>query len=172
VCPPALSPWGWRLPTRRTLARWPGWVHIPYCRAAAHQHGLPAGLPALSGVGPPSTPPAPYQHVPVHVSTSYRSRPSPQEPGQVHSQVRDTCHRPPLRSWAEGVRGTSSKGSFGGNLRRELRQASTPVDGADRGNQPIHRRVDTISKQYQARQHPQGGTQDDSDYGGGAPWES
>ncbi|MFD7707970.1 hypothetical protein ACFV6E_05075 [Streptomyces sp. NPDC059785] len=27
--------------------------------------------------------------------------------------------------------------------------ASTPVDRADRGNQPISRRVDTISKQYQ-----------------------
>jgi hypothetical protein len=87
---------------------------------------------------------------------------------------------------------------FEGDLRRELREASTPVDRADRGNQPIDRRVDTISKQYQvgsARPHrtTRGGTaqgsgrqgsstqhsttqdsgsgQDGSD-GGGAPWES
>ncbi len=40
---------------------------------------------------------------------------------------------------------------------------------ADKGNQPISRRVDTISKQYQddsSKQH-----QDDIE-GGGAPWES
>ncbi|GGX17021.1 hypothetical protein GCM10010383_53990 [Streptomyces lomondensis] len=59
---------------------------------------------------------------------------------------------------------------FEEELHRELRQASTPVGRADRGNQPIDRRVDTISKQYQAS-GPQGSTQDGSD-GGGAPWES
>jgi hypothetical protein len=52
---------------------------------------------------------------------------------------------------------------------------STPVDGADRGNQPIHRRVDTISKQYQVSGNvtgkASGTTQDGSHYGGGAPWE-
>ncbi|GJF21290.1 hypothetical protein SHO565_18540 [Streptomyces sp. HO565] len=70
-------------------------------------------------------------------------------------------------------------GEFEEELQRELREASTPVDGADRGNQPIDRRVDTISKQYQvdsARTHgttssTQGSGQDGSD-GGGAPWES
>jgi hypothetical protein len=66
----------------------------------------------------------------------------------------------------------SRPGEFEEELRRELRQASTPVDGADRGNQPIHRRVDTISKQYQAVQYPLCGVQDGSSYGGGAPWES
>lgn len=46
-------------------------------------------------------------------------------------------------------------------------------DGADRGNQPIDRRVDTISKQYQAVRRPQGGKYPyGSSYGGGAPWES
>ncbi|EFE68338.1 predicted protein [Streptomyces viridosporus ATCC 14672] len=58
--------------------------------------------------------------------------------------------------------------------RRELRQASTPVDRADRGNQSIDPRVDTISKQYQvnsARHGARRSTQDGSD-GGGAPWES
>ena len=29
VCLPVLAPWAWRLPTSRTLARWPGWIHIP-----------------------------------------------------------------------------------------------------------------------------------------------
>jgi len=47
-------------------------------------------------------------------------------------------------------------------------RASTPVDGADRGNQPIHPRVDTISKQYQVSST----VRDGSHYGGGAPWES
>ncbi len=52
-------------------------------------------------------------------------------------------------------------------------KTSTPSDRADRGNQPIDRRVDTISKQYQQYQagNAQGSEQDGSD-GGGAPWES
>lgn len=29
VCLPVLAPRAWRLPTSRTLARWPGWIHIP-----------------------------------------------------------------------------------------------------------------------------------------------
>lgn len=45
------------------------------------------------------------------------------------------------------------------------RHRMTPVDRADRGNQPISWRVDTISKQYRL------GTQSGDD-GGGAPWES
>ena len=75
---------------------------------------------------------------------------------------------------------------FGEEPRRERRQASTPVDRADRGNQPIHRRVDTISKQYQVEQcrvagpvretGRDGGTHgsrtQDGNGGGGAPWES
>jgi hypothetical protein len=70
------------------------------------------------------------------------------------------------------VGGRSSKDGFEGNFRSELRPASTLVDEADRGNQPIHPRVDTISKQYQVRQRPQGAKQDGSDIGGGASWES
>ncbi len=75
--------------------------------------------------------------------------------------------------------------AFEGDSRRELREASTPVDRADRGNQPIERRVDTISKQYQvdsARETvPRAGSEHDSSThgsgqdgsdGGGAPWES
>jgi hypothetical protein len=51
--------------------------------------------------------------------------------------------------------------------------ASTPVDEADRGNQPIYRRVDTISKQYQvSRTQHDGKTRSDGNDGGGAPWES
>ena len=61
---------------------------------------------------------------------------------------------------------------FDAELRRELSEASTSVDRADRGNQPISRRVDTISKQYQAMRYPPSGKQDGSSYGGGAPWES
>ncbi len=77
-------------------------------------------------------------------------------------------------------------------------QTPTSVDGADRGNQPIYRRVDTISKQYQVsstKQHESttrttdgpgtihrirgagntgdtGKTRSDGHDGGGAPWES
>lgn len=93
------------------------------------------------------------------------------------------------------TRGSNPEGprEFEEEPRRELREASTPVDRADRGNQPIDRRVDTISKQYQvdsARTHrttrsgtapgsstqhsttqDSGSGQDGSD-GGGAPWES
>ncbi|GAA3500363.1 hypothetical protein GCM10019016_074690 [Streptomyces prasinosporus] len=87
--------------------------------------------------------------------------------------MRDTGLRPPLRSMAER-RAPARPKEFEEEPRRELRQASTPVDRADRGNQPIDRRVDTISKQYQlgsARPGVRGSTQDGS-YGGGAPWES
>src|SRR5690606_20068933 len=71
----------------------------------------------------------------LHVSTSYRSSPSTQEQGGVHSRVRDTGLRPPLRSMAETARAraTGRAEEFEGESRRELRQASTPVDGADQG---------------------------------------
>ena len=98
---------------------------------------------------------------PVHVSTSYRSRPSLQMADEVHSPVRDTGLRPPLRSMqglrAGGVRGERPEGTP---------EASTPIDRADRGNHPIFRRVDTISKQYQV------GSTQGSSKGGGALWES
>lgn len=92
----------------------------------------------------------------VHVSTSYRSRASPQEQGRVHSQVRDTGPRPPLRSLAgcttpcapvrhggqahgeaEKWPRRSSKGSFAGNFggvdtRRRGRQGE-PADFPARG---------------------------------------
>lgn len=74
---------------------------------------------------------------------------------------------------------------FEGEPRRERRQASTPVGPGGRGNQPIDRGVDTISKQYQLcgarnsapgsrrgrRSRRQGSTQD-GNAGGGATWES
>ncbi|GGQ43173.1 hypothetical protein GCM10010243_39310 [Streptomyces matensis] len=87
--------------------------------------------------------------------------------------MRDTGLWPPLRSMAER-RAPPRPMEFEEEPRRELRQASTPGGRADRGNQPIGRRVDTISKQYQvsgARNRARGSTQDGSD-GGGAPWES
>jgi hypothetical protein len=159
VCPGRLPLGGRRLPTRRTLARWKGWVHIPYRRRQTPRRTFDV--------------PATYRRVPVHVSTSYRYPLSPQEAVGVHSQVRDTGLRPPLRSLAgvlKRLRAAVLREEFEEELHRELRHASTPVGRADRGNQPIDRRVDTISKQYQAS-GPQGSTQDGSD-GGGAPWES
>jgi hypothetical protein len=175
VCLPAPCLAVRRLPTPRTLARGPGWIHIPSPRPGPHQHrhiARPRARPQTTRAAEPS---ATYQRVPVHVSTSYRYPASPQEPVRLHSRVRDTCLRPPLRSLAGlrpyGVSEESSKGSSQGNFDRR-RHPSTPVDRADRGNQPIHRRVDTISKQYQVRQYPQRGMQDGSSYGGGAPWES
>lgn len=162
VCPGCLPLGGWRLPTPRTLARWKGWVHIPCPRRQTPHRTFDV--------------PATYQPVPVHVSTSYRYPPSPQEGVGVHSQVRDTGLRPPLRSmqaYRRRLRAAVPPEEFEEELHRELRHASTPVGRADRGNQPIDRRVDTISKQYQQNpaSGPQGSTQDGSQ-GGGAPWES
>ncbi|GAA4101567.1 hypothetical protein GCM10022284_45730 [Streptomyces hundungensis] len=49
----------------------------------------------------------------------------------------------------------------------------TLVHRAQKGNQPISRRVDTISKQYQESDSEQNRQQDQDDNdGGGAPWES
>jgi hypothetical protein len=101
VCPRALPFRCWRLPTSRRLARWGGWVHIPYPgrappRITGHGATSEGRTPARS---------ATYRRVLVHVSTSYRSRPSPLEEGRVHSQVRDTGLVPPLRSLAEFGRG-------------------------------------------------------------------
>ncbi|GAA4796104.1 hypothetical protein GCM10023220_23570 [Streptomyces ziwulingensis] len=109
----------------------------------------------------------------VHVSTSYRSgRPPGGRAGRtvrcgtlVHERLYDPGQEYE-REWPP---------AFEGGLQRELREASTPVDRSDRGNQPIDRRVDTISKQYQAGSARVGGTQgseQDGSDGGGAPWES
>ncbi|GAA4306281.1 hypothetical protein GCM10023086_24460 [Streptomyces venetus] len=85
----------------------------------------------------------------------------------VHSRLYDPCEE-----YTKRFRAAVTPEEFEGEPHRELRHASTPVDRPDRGNQPIERRVDTISKQYQAQASgPQGSTQDGSD-GGGAPWES
>jgi hypothetical protein len=162
VCPGRLPLAGRRLPTPRTLARWKGWVHIPYPRRQRPHRTFDA--------------PATYQGVPVHVSTSYRYRPSPQEGVGVHSQVRDTGLPPPLRSLS-GIHEAVTRSSSTGGVRRGAPQGTSScvdtVGGADRGNQPIGRRVDTISKQYQQypASGPQGSAQDGSQ-GGGAPWES
>jgi hypothetical protein len=159
VCPGRLPRWGRRLPTPRTLARWKGWVHIPYPRRQTPCRTIDV--------------PATYQRVPVHVSTSYRYPPSPQERSGstvrcgtlVFSRLYDPC-----QAYRRRIRAAVTPEEFEDELHRELRPASTPVGGADRGNQPIERRVDTISKQYQPS-GPRGSTQDGS-YGGGASWES
>ncbi|CQR63026.1 Hypothetical Protein sle_35650 [Streptomyces leeuwenhoekii] len=122
VCLPAPFLSARRLPTPRTLARPWRWIHIP-------APGRPWSPP---GRAPHAAPPSRRRS--VHVSTSYRSLPSPQEPGGVHSRVRDTGLRPPLRSWAE-VRtahfSTRSKRSAAGNVVRR-RQASAGVGGRRR----------------------------------------
>ncbi|KPI18857.1 hypothetical protein OK074_7822, partial [Actinobacteria bacterium OK074] len=229
----------------------------------------PAPSPAAQDPTPPPPPPTPAHPPPaanpdptspVHVSTSYRSRPSVLETGRVHSQVRDTGLRPPLRSLAgpgpdgtaqRGRRGCSKGGrsgnpggdfsgvkagaeadvhvdiGTGGDAGMDMKMVmtvdvvgmamnvpvgtdvdmnvvrattvttgirpptwtSTPVDRADRGNQPISRRVDTISKQYQVRRNRTASpgtttatttaaaatattTTATAAAGGGAPWES
>lgn len=164
---------GERLPTCRRLARWMGWIHIRFRgpavgrRTSASAPHQPRFTPA-SPAGPPRTapriPPSPsstYQREPVHVSTSYRSRPSPQEGGQGPQSGAGHCgDATSTILLIRSARGSSKRG-FPGNFGRGLQWASTSVDRADRGNQPISRRVDTISKQYQG-----------NDEGGGAPWES
>jgi hypothetical protein len=122
-----------------------------------------------------------FQTEPVHVSTSYRSSASPQESDGPHSQVRDTGRGAPLRSMAEAVPGRVRRGASQGTSGGDFGRCRQPVDRADRGNQPISRRVDTISKQYQqgrVGRLVQQGRKDDSKLyqdgndGGGAPWES
>lgn len=122
-----------------------------------------------------------FQREPVHVSTSYRSSASPQESDGPHSQVRDTGPGAPLRSMAEAVPGRVRRGASQGTSGGDFGRCRQPVDRADRGNQPISRRVDTISKQYQqgrVGRLVQQGRKDDSKLyqdgndGGGAPWES
>lgn len=194
VCRPSLTEWCERLPTSRRLARCQGWIHIPFPspghpRSTAPASGAPGPVPvrrpACTPRGPASAvdrlrhmdtvPPHTSQTEPGHVSTSYRSCPSPQEPDGPHSQVRDTGRGAPLRSMARVVPGRVRRGPSQGTCGGDFRRRRQPVDRADRGNQPISRRVDTISRQYEQRQHDQ---VDDSKLyqdgyaGGGAPWES
>jgi hypothetical protein len=191
VCPPADAPWGRRLPTSRTLARWQGWVHITCPGAAAHQR-LRFRPPRTRPAGPsrPTNPSTLRLRINVYLFT-YQPRTVPARlprsragstvrcgtlvSGRLYDPWQDISPRP-RQDWVPQ--------EFEVELRREPRQASTPVDGADRGNQPIYRRVDTISKQYDrqdqhkqypARQYPlstTSGMQDGSSDGGGAPWES
>jgi hypothetical protein len=164
------------------------------------QPGPPPGRPARIAPAPPH----PARHRPHatapsrpgrdHVSTSYRSVPSPLEQDGVRPEVRDTGRRTPLRSWAEGVVRSRPAGQARGRRRH-------PSTRRTRGNQPIDRRVDTISEQYQvgstqqhdgknrprtsreSRQQRDPHEQDPQDPrhahrrsdghdGGGAPWES
>jgi len=181
VCRPSPTKWCERLPTSRRLARCQRWNHIPFPRPRSRPgQGSRAGHLARTGVGAHHT----SQPEPVHVSTSYRSLASPQEPDGPLGQVRDTGHGAPLRSMAGvvpgGVRRGVPKGTSGGDSGRRRQ----PVDRADRGNQPISRRVDTISKQYEQDPrhehdpHDPHDQEDDSKLyqdgyeGGGAPWES
>lgn len=160
VCLRAVSPWGWRLPTPRTLARGQGWVHIPYRGAAAHQGRRH---------------PAPTHRSSGYVSTRVCSRINlvpvpPVSPGAGRGPQSGAGH---LSAAASTILDrTESAGGVRRGAPQGTSEASTPVDEADRGNQPIDRRVDTISKQYQVRQYPLCGVQDGSSYGGGAPWES
>lgn len=173
VCPPAPFLPARRLPTPRTLARPRGWIHIPSRRAPW---------------SPPGAPPRGR----ARVWTDTRSRINlvpvpPVSPGAGRGP------RPGAGHWsatASTILGRSTESAlpqaFEEERHRELRQAtarvggsrreSTPADRADRGNQPIDRRVDTISKQYQVGStqvsstrtgRAQGGSG-----GGGAPWES
>nr|BFD83803.1 hypothetical protein StreXyl84_32040 [Streptomyces sp. Xyl84] len=98
--------------------------------------------------------------------------------------VRGRLYDPGQKSVVRAAEEHSEKHSEGTTQRYEPRKRRRrPVDGADRGNQPIYRRVDTISKQYQAsRTHQHDGktrdngntgkTRNDGHDGGGAPWES
>lgn len=164
VCPRASAPCGGRcLPTSRRLARPGPWIHIAFPTRSRRGRERPR-----TGAGPCPSPPRP------------RHRPAPTGIDRAPTALRP---RPPVRDRT----GTTVRcGTLGGGhlydpgqTYREVpgaQRASTTVDGADRGNQPIQRRVDTISKQYQAsttRQYD-GKTRNDSDGhdGGGAPWES
>ncbi len=112
VCPPAPSPCGAAPSDIQKIST--------LGRVGSHRFS-PSPSPRMETRHRPR---ATYQRGPVHVSTSYRSRPSAQEPDEVHSQVRDTGLRPPLRSWAEvRTRERRGKGS------RRLRHPSTGSTG-------------------------------------------
>jgi hypothetical protein len=103
-------------------------------------------------------------------------RESPWQPPYVSAATGSRINLVPMKAVSPGAgRGPQSGAGHWSSAAstilgrtRYIRSASTPVDGADRGNQPIHRRVDTISKQYQVSSR----TRDASHDGGGAPWES
>ena len=124
VCPRAPFLAVRRLPTPRTLARWTGWIHIPSAGAAAHLHRN-----RRHRIAKPSRT---SQRVSVHVSTSYRSSPSPQEPVRVHSQVRDTGLRPPLRSLTGAPAEKRSKDGSTGNFDRRRHPSTGPTGGTSR----------------------------------------
>jgi hypothetical protein len=159
VCPPAPFLSARRLPTPRTLARRPGWIHIP------------------------SPAPRPPGAVPEGGPRTYQPRTGPARPPGRESRPTARCGTlvaerlyDPGQEYARQRAPRSSKTRSSGNSERQ----STPFDRAARGNQPIDPRVDTISKQYQVSSTQAGsprasstrsGEQDGSD-GGGAPWES
>ena len=196
VCPRALPPGGWRLPTCRRLARCTGWIHIPFPWAgppvpasgtlrARPPSGVTGSHPTrpLAPVTPSDlplrTPPTP-RHVSTHVSTWTGSRinlvpVTAISPGGGQGPQSGAGH---LSAAPSTILGRSSAQAV---VQKEF-------DGPTRGNQPIYRRVDTISKQYQGSQHDNhhyrhrdrhhgsrhGGRYDSQcgDDGGGAPWES
>jgi hypothetical protein len=180
VCLRAVDLVARRLPTRRTLARGPGCVHIPCSGAEVTARGprQPPYVSATTGsrinlvpmaaVSPGAGPPAQSGagHWSSATSTILGRRPS-----------RSTSGRASTSPHGSGIGGTqpmrSARARIGSTWRSPYRtgwrgRRRHPVGGADRGNQPIHRRVDTISKQYQVSST----TRDASHDGGGAPWES
>jgi hypothetical protein len=160
VCPRAPVLAVRRLPTSRTLARWTGWVHIPF---PPGPRGPPSNPRPTSGdrqrppTGPPPRPtpgtdargrptprlvpdplapaglPATSQTLPLLVSTSYRSRPSARETDGVRSRVRDTGLRPPLRSM-RGARPHSAPRSTSGRCSK--RSSEGKPGGVDTRRHP------------------------------------
>jgi hypothetical protein len=165
VCRPSLTRGCERLATCRRLARCQGWIHIPFRgqqrgRDKAADPGITCAATPHSALCP--TTPTPF--VSARTCSRINLVPVPAiSPGggQGPRSGAGHCGEATSTILPMGVPGGSSKRSSEGNFGRGLQWASTPVDRADRGNHPISRRVDTISKQYQ-----------DSDEGGGAPWES
>lgn len=150
-----------RLPTRRTLARGPGCVHIP---------SSGAGVTARCPRQPPYVSAATGSRinlVPMAAVSPVRG-PAPQ-PGAGHwsSAASTILGRRTSGRTGGGTSGSTSASAYRMHVPRTRigctyrmrvekpvrnrvgRTSSTPVGGVDRGNQPIHRRVDTISKQYQ-----------------------
>ena len=135
VCLRALAPGGGAPSDTRTLARWSGWIHIPFPGTGPTGHDVP---PPVAVTSPPGVVQRPRL---LHVSTSYRSSPSPQEQDGVHSRVRDTGPRPPLRSMAERrararheePEGGAAKGASTARRHRRPGGQGEPADRAARG---------------------------------------
>ncbi|GGX93838.1 hypothetical protein GCM10010510_44000 [Streptomyces anandii JCM 4720] len=162
----ALAPWGPAPSDIQNISTPSGVGSHPFPRAGA----TPSTRAGLAKTGPRPLPWRPPLRINLCLFTYQPRTGSTGGPGRRASTTAGCGTLVCSRLYDPGQKyGGTHGGKHSGKQRREARrkQAPTPVGGADGGNQPIYRRVDTISKQYRVSR-----TQHDGNDGGGAPWES